>query len=97
MLNLLNFVRERFVLVAGLSLLAGTCWIVFTLTYALFRDTTETVTMSARAAPATATRRLSPEQLEFAKDGYLFWFRQRTSPPSTLVEHAQVDQSHIDR
>lgn len=95
MLNLLNFVRHKFLLVAGVSFLAGTSWIALTLTYALFRDTTETMIMAARAAPASPTRRLSLEELEFARDGYLFWFRQRTSPPSR-VEHAQVDQSQID-
>lgn len=96
MINLLTFVKQRFMLVAGVCLLAGTGWIAVTLTYALFRDTTETMTMEARAAPAPGNRRLSARQMEFARDGYLFWFRQRTSPPSTIVEHARIDQSHLN-
>lgn len=94
MLNVVRYVKQNFLLVSGAALLAGTCWFAFAVTYALFRDTTGPTIMAARAAYVpTESRSLSQEQAEADKDGYIFWFRQRTSLQPTPIEQAQIDHS----
>lgn len=95
MFKIIGNVKQKFLLLSGLALLSGICWIAFALGYALFRDTTESMTMAARATPTITPRPVSPEQLAVARDGYLFWFRQRTSSQAMLIEQAQVDQSRM--
>lgn len=88
MFNLFQFLQSNFLKVSFVTLLVGTLWVTFAVTYALFRDTTNPTTMAAKASIVTV-QATATKPSENSTDGYQFWFRQRTSKPFTVpVEQA---------
>lgn len=79
-----QFVRRNFIASLVIVLLAGTGWITFAITYALFRDTMEPAPLRAPAIHRF---------VDSTSQSYHYWFRQRRLPPySAPIEHAQNDQ-----
>jgi hypothetical protein len=85
--DLIDYVRQNFILVSVAALLAGTGWVLFALTFALFRDTIEP---SGFAAHASTHRTVYHRAAQAREMGEYYWFRQRKLEPyATPVEHAR--------
>lgn len=92
MINLFQFLQSNFLKVSCITLLVGSLWVTFAVTYALFRDTTVPPAMAAKASTVTIQTAVTKPS-DNAADGYQFWFRQRTSKPFTVpVEQAFAQQ-----